>query len=294
MRTLLRPSVLTIAGVLIVLIATGITACTGAISRSSSVNSMGAGSIASGGNPSSISTASSKPAAPLCEKLIVPAYFSVPYWETTINATHKPEDMILDLSGLGPGSAPEPQFQRLVKQAQAAGITVLGYSSTADGQRPVAQIEADVRHYAAWYGVTGIFLDRVAGTSQMFSYYSQLTSYIRAAHKGAQVWLNPGVYPNDPNYMSLGNVVMVFEGTYQQYLTTPVPAWAQNYPPARFSHTIYATPAAALGTALRMAQQRNAGHVFITDLVGSNPYQGLPSYWSAESAAATAGCTGSG
>jgi hypothetical protein len=32
----------------------------------------------------------------------------------------------------------------------------------------------------------------------------------------------------------------------------------------------------------------------VTDLVGSNPYQGLPSYWAAEDADAMATCRGSG
>lgn len=287
MRTWLRPSVLTTAGVLIVLLATGITACAGGIGSSSSSMSASGGTTSSSASASGSS--SGKAPAPICEQLLVPAYFSTPYWQTTIKSKHKPKDLILDISGDGAGSAPKPQFQSLVKQAQAAGITVLGYSSTVNGQRPIAQVEADVRHYAAWYGVTSIFLDRVAGTAQMFSYYSQIASYIRAAHQGAQVWLNPGVYP-DENYMSIGNVVMVFEGTYAQYVTTHVPAWAKGYPADRFAHTVYATPAAALGTALRLAQQRNAGHVFITDLVGSNPYQGLPSYWATEGAAAAAGC----
>ena len=289
MRTWLRPPIVTAAGVVVMLIATGITAACngGALSAT-------AASSSTSGKPSTTGKPSSKPAPGLCEQLIVPAYFTAPYWEAAIQSKHKPADIIMDVDGLGAGSAPDPGLQHEVKRAQAAGITVLGYSSTADGQRPVAQVEADVRDYAAWYRVTSIFLDRVTGMSQQFSYYSQLASYIHGAHKGAQVWLNPGVYPADQSYMSIGDVVMVFEGTYAQYLTAQVPGWARNYPPARFSHTVYATPATVLATALKTAHERNAGHVYMTDLVGSNPYQGLPSYWPAEDAEASAGCTGSG
>jgi hypothetical protein len=277
MKSWLRPFLLTIAGGLVVLGATGITAaCDG-------------GSLGSSSGVSSSSTG--QPG--LCEQLIVPAYFSAPYWETAIKSKHKPAQMILDVNGLGAGSAPNSGLQYLVKRAQAAGITVLGYSSTADGQRPVAQVEADVRNYAAWYGVTGIFLDRVSGTAQDFAYYSQVSGYIRGAAAGAKVWMNPGVYPADQDYMSLADVMMVFEGTYAQYLTLQVPGWALSYPASRFAHTVYATPEAALANALNLAQQRNAGHAFVTDLVGPDPYLGLPSYWSAESADATAGCAGS-
>jgi hypothetical protein len=283
MKTLLRPQIVTAAGVLVMLIVTGITvACTGG-----RLNSSDAGNVTAVGKPNS------KPIAGLCEQLNVPAYFTAPYWEQAIKSGHKPADMTLNVNGLGAGSAPDPDLQYEVKRAQAAGITVLGYSSTADGQRPAAQVEADVRDYAAWYGVTSIFLDRVTGTAQQFSYYSQLAAYIHGANPGAKVWLNPGVYPADQNYMSIGDVVMVFEGTYAQYLDAQVPGWALSFPASRFADTIYATPAPVLVTALNMAQERNATHVYVTDLVGSNPYQGLPSYWATEDAEATVGCPGS-
>jgi hypothetical protein len=278
MKTWQRPFLLTIAGALIVLGATGITAaCDGG--NLSTVNVISAGA------------ASNSPGTPdPCERLFVPAYFSAPYWETAIGSNQKPADMILDVDGMGAGTAPDPDLQYLVKQAQAAGITVLGYSSTADAQRPVAQVETDIGNYAAWYGVTGIFLDRVSGTAQDFAYYSQVSGYIRGAHAGAMIWMNPGVYPADQDYMSLADVMSVFEGPYAQYLTLQVPGWALSYTPDRFAHTIYATPEAALADALNLAQQRNAGYVYVTDLAGPDPYQGLPSYWTAEGADPVVGC----
>jgi len=280
MRAWLRPGIAAAAGVLVVLAATGITL--GVKANSSSNNSGTSGADGSG-----------RVSVAVCEQLTVPAYFSAPYWLNAIHSKHPPADMILDISGMGAGTGPEASMLYLVKKAQAAGITVLGYSSTVDGQRPIAQVEADVRHYAAWYGVTSTFLDLVSGKAQQFSYYKQLAEYIHGAHAGAQVWLNPGVYP-DQDYMSIGDVVLAFEGTYAQYLALQVPSWASDYPAARFMHTIYATPQAALASAIKTAEQRGAGHIYITDLVGSNPYQGLPSYWSAEDTDANAGCAGSG
>jgi hypothetical protein len=294
----LRPPVATAAGVLAVLAVTGITlgvkanstSTSSSSNSSSSMSSSGAGSGGSGGAGSGNS--GNRARGGVCEQLAVPAYFSAPYWIKAIQSKHRPADMILDVSGVGAGTAPEPSMQYVVKKAQAAGITVLGYSSTADGQRPISQVEADVRNYASWYGVISIFLDRVSGKSGQFSYYKKLADYIHAAHPGDQVWLNPGVYP-DQDYMSIGDVVLVFEGSYAQYLTVRVPGWASDYPASSFLHTIYATPKSALVSALETAQQRGAGHIYVTDLVGLNPYQGLPSYWSTEDADATAGCPGS-
>jgi len=278
MRGLSRPAAAAAAaaaaGVLVVLAATAITL---------GVKSNGGGAATAG------TTA-------ICERLAVPAYFSSPYWETAIHSVDPPADLILDVDGVGAGNSPDKQLQDLVRQALAAGITVLGYSSTVDGQRPAAAVETDVRHYADWYGVHSIFLDRVSGQPAQLSYYKTLAAYIHHARPGAQVWLNPGDYP-DQQYMAIGDVVMVFEGTYAQYLTAAVPAWVQGYPAARFAHTIFATPANVLNNALELAKQRRAGHIYVTDLVdlnGANPYQGLPNYWAAEDAEATAGCGGSG
>jgi hypothetical protein len=278
MKTWLRPSVAIAAGVLVVLAATGITLGMHAAAAG--------GGSGKGARTRTVLSGSSA----VCERLLVPAYFSPPYWETAIHAQKPPADMILDVTGVGAGTAPNAELLYLVKQARAAGITILGYSTTNVGERPVAEVETDVRHYAAWYGVTSIFLDRVSGRTKQVAYYKKLASYIHHAHKGAQVWLNPGVYP-ERSYMSIGDVVMVFENTYSQYLTAKVPSWAKDYPASRFVQTIYATPGAALTDALQTARKRNAGHIYVTDLVGSNPYQGLPSYWATEDAEATAGCT---
>ena len=277
MRASLRPAVLAVAGVLAVVAATAITL---------SVHASGSGKGHGSGTASPTSVT-------VCERLAVPAYFSPAYWEAAIHSAPPPADIILDVNGVGAGNAPVRQFQTLVKQAQAAGITVLGYSSTVDGQRPISQVEADVHNYASWYGVHSIFLDRVSGQPAQLSYYKQLAAYIHHAYQGAQVWLNPGDYP-DQSYMSVGNVVLVFEGTYTQYLAAQVPGWVQSYPAAKFAQNIFDTPQDVLLKTLETAKQRRAGHVYVTELSGDNPYLKLPSYWTAEDAEATADCTGSG
>ena len=235
------------------------------------------------GSPPATPAASGRPSS--CADLVVPAYFDdMSDWTRAARTRPAPADLILDLpNGVGAGPAPDPSFQALVRQATSAGVTILGYSSTVDGDRPMADVEADVRHYRDWYGVTHIFLDRVSGQSAQFKYYVQLSNYIHVLDGHSSVWMNPGTYP-DKDYMSIGDVVMVFEGTYAQYLGLQVPSWAAGYSPARFAHTVYATPDASLETALQLAQQRRAMHVYVTDRSGGNPYKGLPGYWSRESA----------
>jgi hypothetical protein len=226
-----------------------------------------------------------------CQKVFVPAYFDAGGWPLATTGKHMPDAMILNpATGIGAGTAPNPEFQAAVRQAHKAGIAVLGYSSSADGQRPIAQIEADVRNYKNWYGVNGIFLDSVIGTGAEFPYYRRISDYIHQTIPGSQVWLNPGIYPAR-QYMSVGDVLMVFEGTYAQYRAISVPAWARSFPADRFANTVYgAYTSAQANSAISLARSRNAGYVFVTNLSGANPYDALPGYWSSEVTAITAGC----
>jgi Spherulation-specific family 4 len=226
-----------------------------------------------------------------CQKAFVPAYFSQSTWSQATASRPAPSAMILNPStGMGAGTAPNPAYQAVVKQAQAAGTTVLGYSSTASGLRPIAQVEADVRNYSAWYGVRGIFLDVVNGIPGELHYYEQLASYIHRVIPGGSIWLNPGIYP-DQRYMSVGNVVVVFEGTYLQYLSDQVPSWAHDFPATKFADTVYDAPSSSQAdSAISLSRSRNAGYVYVTNLSGSDPYNALPSYWPNEVSAITTGC----
>jgi Spherulation-specific family 4 len=225
-----------------------------------------------------------------CQDTYIPSmFYASSDWAQAIDTKPAPRVMLLNVDN-GVGSAPVPHFQVLVRQAQAAGITVLGYSSTDYGQRPAGSVETEVRQYRAWYGVNGILLDLTQGTPGELSYYRELTGYIRAIVPHAVVWLNPGDYP-DPSFMSLANVVMVFEGSYAQYVADQVPGWVSQYQPDQFVHVIYATPRSDLASAVRLSRARRAGYLFVTDLPGSpNPYDAMPSYWPREVAAVTGKC----
>jgi Spherulation-specific family 4 len=238
-----------------------------------------------------VALSSGGPSTSNCQKAFVPAYFSQSAWSQATASRPAPSAMILNPStGMGAGTAPDPAYQAAVKQAQAAGTTVLGYSSTASGLRPIAQVEADVRNYKAWYGVRGIFLDVVNGVPSKLHYYKQLATYIRRVIPGASIWLNPGIYP-DQQYMRVGNVVVVFEGTYMQYLNDQVPSWARDFPATKFADTVYDAPSSSQAdSAISLSRSRNAGYVYVTNLTGSDPYNALPSYWPNEVSAITTGC----
>jgi Spherulation-specific family 4 len=238
-------------------------------------------------------TGASAAAAPAasCQRAFVPAYpWSSAFWTRAIDSKPAPGVMILNVTGMGAGNAPVPHFQALVRKAHAAGVSVLGYSSTEYGQRPAAAVEADARHYKAWYKVNGMFLDLTANARSGLAYYRALASNIRATIPRSVIWLNVGAYPAQ-GYMSVGNVVVAFEGSYASYRGLAVPAWTAHYKAARFADVIYATPRSNLASAVSLARHRRTGHLYVTNLPGSpDPYSALPGYWTREVAAIAAPC----
>jgi hypothetical protein len=224
-----------------------------------------------------------------CQSSFVPAFFAPQGWSRAVSGGSVPAVLILNPAS-GPGTAPDPAFKAAVSQAKRAGADVIGYIGTNYAQRPLAQSEQYVRDYRNWYGVTGIFLDQTPTSgSQQIGYYRSLAREVRRATPDAAVWLNPGAYP-DQSYMSVGTVVMVFEGPYESYVTSRVPGWVRQYRAARFAHTVYATPGADLASAVRLSRLRNAGYAYFTDDIGPNPYSALPSYWEREQTAVAGGC----
>ena len=224
-----------------------------------------------------------------CQEALVPAYFYPgANWTRAITSKPPPSVMILDVTSSGAGRSPDRNYQAAIKRAQAAGITIMGYSNTDYTKRPAAAVEADVSHYRSWYHVSDIFLDEVSSDRAGASYYQRLASYIHDVNPGSKVMLNPGTYPNR-RYMSIGDIVMVYENTYANYVSLRVPGWVRDYPAAKFAYAVYATSSSQLASTISLAQQRHVGYIYVTGNSGTNPYGSLPAYWPAENAV-VAGC----
>jgi hypothetical protein len=221
---------------------------------------------------------------PTCQQALIPAYFYPGAgWAVAVASKPPPRLMIMDMTSSGAGTAPDRNYQAVARRARATGIMLAGYSDTDYGRRPITAIEADVRHYRSWYDVSDIFLDRVSGSAADLPYYRQLSAYIHQVIPGALVILNPGDYP-DPSYMSVGDIIVAFEGSYAQYATLAVPGWVNGYPANRFAALVYGVPAALLPNAMDAARRRHAGYVYATSDAGVNPYGSLPGYWPDEDA----------
>jgi hypothetical protein len=187
--------------------------------------------------------------------------------------------MILNPSS-GVGTSPSSHFQTKTSEAQAAGITVLGYVWTDYTSRPIADVKSEIDDYMSWYSVDGIFLDEVSNDGADIAYYQELATYIRSK-SGPYIMINPGTVP-DEGYMDVADVVVSFESAYSNYASRTFPSWMDNYAQNRFCHLVYDTPEADFGDAWALALSHNVGYVYFTDDASPNPWDTLPTYWSSE------------
>ena len=225
--------------------------------------------------------ASGRPASPgTCARVAVPAYFLPgPFWETAIGDASRVSYLVMN-PGSGPGVARSAAYADTVRRAQAAGITVLGYVDTDYARREPALVRQDVTTFDEWYGVDGIFLDQVTSGDAHLAHYAALADFVRST-PGPVVALNPGTFPAE-GYAALADVLVTFEGTWATYRAIASPEWVKRYPASRFWHLVYATPEADMPAAVKLARQRSAGNLYVTDDDLPNPWDTLPRYWSAE------------
>ena len=218
-----------------------------------------------------------------CQAMAIPAYFYPgSRWTQATAGAPTVEIMVMNPMN-GPGSAWDPQYGAAVSNAQAAGIFVVGYVYTSYGARNTNNVKSDIDTYEAWYNVDGIFLDETAGTSNMVSYYRSIDDHIRS-YPGNITILNPGIYP-DESYMGAGDIIMAFEGSYSTYNSSSytIPQWARSYSPWRFWHAVYSTSSKSpMKNAVNESRGRNAAYIYITNDALPNPWDTLPTYWSAE------------
>src|SRR6185369_15648631 len=97
------------------------------------------------------------PPRPGTVRMAVPAYFVPgPDWQRLI-AGAPVVGMIVFNPRSGPGLAKDPGYAQAITQAQAAGITVLGYVGTSYGMRREEDVVADITKYYELYAPSGIY-----------------------------------------------------------------------------------------------------------------------------------------
>ncbi|HEX6473351.1 MAG TPA: spherulation-specific family 4 protein [Streptosporangiaceae bacterium] len=214
--------------------------------------------------------------------MLVPAYFHPAQFPAEWAALADPRllGVVLNVND-GPGDAREPEFVSAVFGIEAAGGTVTGYVDAGFGARSEDEMRAAARRYRDWYGVADIFLDQVPAGAATLDAYRALGAQLRDRGTDFLVF-NHGVYP-DPGYAAVADLLVTFEGPWSAYQVMDAPpAWAAALPAWRFCHLVYDVPPPMLDQAVRLADQRGAGVLYVTDGQGVNPWNGLPGYFDRE------------
>ena len=210
-------------------------------------------------------------------ELIVPAYFHPevrrPDWASLVeHAAHI--RIIVHNPASGPGELRDESFADPLRLLEAAGTQVIGYVDTNYAQRPAAEILDDFERHVEWYGVTGVFFDRVPTAADDVAHYARLSREVRKM--GARVVaFNHGTHPVAA-YAEHGDLLGTFEGTWDTYVGATIPRWARSRRSARFFHLVYSVPRECFGDAFLLAARRRAGCVYVTDQGGINPWDRLP------------------
>jgi Spherulation-specific family 4 len=181
--------------------------------------------------------------------------------------------------GSGPGTSLDPNYVTGISSLQAAGIIVLGYDYTDYGSRSIASVEADATAYLNWYHVNGIFFDQMANVAGYETYYSTLNTFVKSL--GMTVTMgNPGT-SIPASYVGTLDIINIYETRGTPSLSTlSSHTFYPTHPKSDFSYIAYGVT--RLSTSYELSSTTYVGWLYITDGRSPNPYDMLPSYFSAE------------
>jgi Spherulation-specific family 4 len=228
-------------------------------------------------------------ARPVAMRLWVPAYYypfgpGLREWNRLIASAKSVPIVAIVNPASGPGDHVDTNFAAVIPRARKAGITLVGYIGTQYTRKTLEQVKGEVDTFLTFYpDIQGFHFDEQSSDARGVDYYAEIYRYVHKRIPGAPVLTNPGT-SCDPGYVArpASDVVCLFERERGFEEFRP-PAWISRFPGSRFclqAHNVATED--QMRRALRRATQLKIGYVFITDDVGPNPYDRLPSYWDAE------------
>jgi Spherulation-specific family 4 len=205
-------------------------------------------------------------------------------WLPLVEAARKISVVAIINPNSGPGGKPNSDYVQGLKILQQGGVKTIGYVATNYGKRPIEQVKADVDLYNAHFTVQGIFLDEGASSPQQLNYYSEIYRYIKSKKKLQQVIVNPGTHIDEAYFSkSATDQAVIFENFGKEWPTYQPSIYVNKYERQRFALMLHGVvDRAKMQSYIELAVKRNIGYVYITNDTDSNPWDSLPSYWSAE------------
>jgi len=202
-------------------------------------------------------------------------------------ANQVPETVIINPNS-GPLPCPVPSdWQAGLDQLYTAAgspnfLTTIGYVATGYGGGNIADIKSQVDTYFNCWGVQGIFFDEASNLDADLPTYQDLYNYVKAKGANFKVVINPGSDAPE-GYTTASDVMLVFEGDYDSWLSYQPDSYLANYPSTKFGAIFYSVLSSAdQNNSLELSQERNIAYVYSTNKDSSNPYFDLPQLWDQE------------
>jgi hypothetical protein len=232
------------------------------------------------------------------QRLLIPAYFrpTGTRWQDTCNAinNHLVTAVLIMNPESGPATADHEMYENYVSAmdaCQGRQQTVIGYVPTDHADDiPLESAKADIdTYYDLFPRIRGIFFDEMSNKPERKPYYRELYTHVKAKSSTALVVGNPGIPAthggplNDgawqvaPADEIVADVLVVFEGPYEQYKDWFPPNWVSSRPSSTFAHMIYESPNATTTRETCIAsQQKKAGWIYVTEDRRPNPWDSPP------------------
>jgi len=212
------------------------------------------------------------------QAMAVPSYFYPGAPWSTMQSLRSSIGLTVINPNSGPG-AYNSLYASTTAATQLAGITVLGYVHTSNGQRPIATVLAEIDTYYGWYHVDGIFLDECWATDcSSYGYYSHIYQHIKSKGGKGLTIMNPGVTIPEC-YMTCSDIIITAETDAHSYTNYwRAAGYETKYPASRFWHIVHTASAALMPSLVSRIHANHAGWVYVTDQVMPNPYAALPAY----------------
>lgn len=213
---------------------------------------------------------------------LVPLYTypTDPSWLAVINAklAHPSVPVIAVINPEdGPGASLNADYVKGIAALLKAGVSVLGYVSTAYTVRSETAVNADIDSYRRWYPqMTGIFFDEQTNTPGGEDYYRRVVAYARSNAFTFTVG-NPGT-DTAPTYVGTVDMILVYESAGLPSART-MAGWHTGYDRHNFGIIPYGV--SALDPAFLIQAKANVGYIYVTGDTLPNPWDSVPSYFDA-------------
>ncbi|KAG6911032.1 hypothetical protein DXG01_005448 [Tephrocybe rancida] len=191
----------------------------------------------------------------------------------------------------GPGatnSQPDVNYQACIALLRTTGaasgnnVKILGYVATGFGNRASSAVTTDIDTYSNWasaYRPEGIFFDEVATSARFLTNYQTFATRVHTDFGSSFVVLNPGAAPATTAYYTIADLIVSFEGFYDDFTTSNLSISA-SAPAHKQAVILHDGPTPIPYTTVdTIAEIVGVGASFITDFPNAGAYENFPSDW---------------